>query len=177
MDNISLSRLAACHPEMCLRGTKFVKMAEANSIDVRITQALRTWEQQDALFAQGRTAPGKIVTNASGGLSGHNFGYCVDFVPDDPNFPKFQADYNTSHSSWKVLLGLALQCGLAEGAQWRTFPDMPHLYLRELPATPTDRMRAIYRTGGLSAVYDWITQQLEVPDNHESVQIAAQGDD
>jgi hypothetical protein len=42
---------------------------------------------------------------------------------------------------WKKLLAAATSCGLAEGAEWRTFPDNPHFYLQELPAIPTDDMR------------------------------------
>lgn len=162
-DQISIARLKACHPEMERRGTKFLMLAEANGIAVRITQGLRTWEEQNALYAKGRTSEGSVVTNAHGGYSSHNFGYSVDFVPGDASFPAFQPDYDTAHPSWKVLLGLALQCGLAEGAQWRTFPDMPHLYLNELPATPTDQMRELYRTSGLTGVYEWITQQVSGP--------------
>src|SRR5690606_22511724 len=39
----------------------------------------RTWAEQDALYAQGRTKPGSIVTNAKGGQSNHNFGIAMDF--------------------------------------------------------------------------------------------------
>ena len=40
---------------------------------------LRTYAESDALYAQGRTKPGKIVTNAKAGQSYHNFGLaCFD---------------------------------------------------------------------------------------------------
>jgi peptidoglycan L-alanyl-D-glutamate endopeptidase CwlK len=38
-------------------------------------------QPQNALYAQGRTTPGKIVTNAKGGQSFHNYGVAFDFVP------------------------------------------------------------------------------------------------
>lgn len=54
---------------------------EANGITVIVTSTLRDYESQNALFAQGRTKPGKIVTNAKAGYSWHNFGCAVDVVP------------------------------------------------------------------------------------------------
>lgn len=54
---------------------------------------LRTYEEQNALYAQGRTAPGNKVTNAKGGFSNHNFGIAFDigifegakYLGDSPN--------------------------------------------------------------------------------------------
>ena len=46
-----------------------------------VQQGLRTVAQQNALYAQGRTEPGAIVTNAPGGSSAHNFGLAVDLYP------------------------------------------------------------------------------------------------
>ena len=51
--------------------------------DFEVTQGLRTYAEQDALYAQGRTVPGEIVTNAAAGYSWHNFGNAVDLVPED----------------------------------------------------------------------------------------------
>jgi peptidoglycan L-alanyl-D-glutamate endopeptidase CwlK len=48
---------------------------------IRVVQGLRSWTEQDALYAMGRTAPGKIVTNVKGGYSYHNYGMAVDCVP------------------------------------------------------------------------------------------------
>lgn len=42
----------------------------------------RTVEEQNRLFAQGRTAPGPKVTDAKGGLSTHNYGIATDSVRD-----------------------------------------------------------------------------------------------
>ena len=46
-----------------------------------VQQGIRTVAQQNALYAQGRTAPGAIVTDAPGGSSAHNFGLAVDLYP------------------------------------------------------------------------------------------------
>ena len=48
------------------------------NVRLRITQALRTWDEQEELYAQGRTKKGKIVTNAKAGYSWHNYGLAID---------------------------------------------------------------------------------------------------
>ena len=58
-----------------------VNLSEASGNPVRVTQGLRTYAEQDALYAQGRTTPGPIVTNARGGQSYHNFGLAIDVAP------------------------------------------------------------------------------------------------
>lgn len=68
-------------PKVRAMAIEFVKRCAAEGIDVIITSTLRDYEAQDALFAQGRTKPGDIVTNARGGFSYHNFGVAFDFCP------------------------------------------------------------------------------------------------
>ena len=59
--------------------SKFIKRVnEELCIQLRVTQGLRTIAEQDELYAQGRTKPGKIVTNAKGGKSNHNSGLAID---------------------------------------------------------------------------------------------------
>jgi len=160
VDNVSEANLGGVHPELARRVRRLADKCEANGIAIRVTQGLRTWGAQDALYAQGRTAPGKIVTNAPGGHSMHNFGLAVDIVPAAEGFPSFVPDWNAMDLRWKNVLALAKTCGLAEGAEWRTFPDMPHLYLEECPANPDDNLRYAFREGGLEAVW----RELKLPE-------------
>lgn len=145
----SEQRLSQVHPELALRIRKLDSLLPALSI--QITQGLRTFAEEDALYAQGRTVPGAIVTNVRGGYSAHNFGYALDVVPEDVT--PAQPDWNLGHPAWQQILATAPSCGLAEGAQWRTFKDSPHLYLKELPADPTQAMRAQFSSGGLGVVW------------------------
>lgn len=154
MDPVTQARLVGLHPLLQRRYTDFDADMTSRGIILRITQALRTWAQQDALYAIGRTVPGKIVTEAKGGYSAHNFGYAVDVTPNDPAFPVWKPDWNENDDRWKTVLTVAENYGLEEGAEWRTFPDFPHLYLAELPATPTDAMRALYSQSGMQALWD-----------------------
>jgi peptidoglycan L-alanyl-D-glutamate endopeptidase CwlK len=179
MEAITATRVGELHPVFQSRFTQLdQRLAESSlAIQLRLTQGIRTWAGQDELYAKGRTTPGVDckhggvvrpvgscpqhplglpVTKAKGGESAHNFGYAGDAVPNDPDFPDWHGDWSGGDERWKVFLATAKECGFAEGAEWRTFPDAPHLYLPELPATPDDNMRYLYREGGLAAVWrDW----------------------
>ena len=83
MDKITLERIMKLHPSVRVEVTKIIN--EINSSltgrsQVRIAQGLRTFKEQDDLYALGRTIPGKKVTNAKGGQSVHNYGFAVDIV-------------------------------------------------------------------------------------------------
>jgi hypothetical protein len=77
MDTITLARIELLHPKLRAEA-KEIYIAIFNALKgraaVRFTHTLRTIAEQDALYAQGRTKPGKKVTNAKGGQSYHNFG-------------------------------------------------------------------------------------------------------
>jgi peptidoglycan L-alanyl-D-glutamate endopeptidase CwlK len=159
MDSVSESRLAEVHPELARRVRLLVNKCVPYGIWLRVSQGLRTWQQQGLLYAQGRTEPGKIVTNARAGYSMHQFGLAVDIVPADANFPTFVPDWDSMDSRWQQVLELAETCQLREGAQWRTFPDRPHLYPKEIPADPDENMRYLFSEGGLKAVWDEVKLQ------------------
>lgn len=153
MNPSTLARGAAVHPILWRRTQNLFSLL---GFDCEITQGLRTYAQEDALFAQGRTLPGAIVTDVRGGYSAHNFGYAVDVCPFD--IVPGQPDWNIANPAWQKILATAPSCGLAEGAQWRSFKDDPHLYLQELPAEPTDQMRSDFAAGGLPQVWaSWAT--------------------
>lgn len=60
---------------------KFVAACKKQGVDVLITSTFRDAESQNYIYAQGRTRPGKIVTNAKAGQSFHNYRLAFDFVP------------------------------------------------------------------------------------------------
>lgn len=151
-------RLQQIHPVLASRVRDFLAKLQTEGINVLITQGLRTWEEQDALYAKGRTTPGPKVTNAQGGHSQHNFGLAVDVAPEDAGV----IDWNLSHPNWKRILELAPQFKLAEGAQWRTFPDNPHLYPVEIPAT-CEVLREKYSEGGVENVWKWFDSLVSTP--------------
>ncbi len=120
-------------------------------IDIRVTQSYRPMAEQEALYAQGRTAPGDVVTNARAGFSWHCFGLAVDVAPLTPQ----GVDWNTSHPVWHRILVVGDSLGLVSGAEWRTFPDWPHFQQTGIfPVTPNDEVRTLFAAGGLQAVWN-----------------------
>lgn len=69
------------HPKVAKLCEQFVASCDKAGIDVIITSTYRDAESQSALYAQGRTKPGKIVTNAKAGQSFHNYRIAFDFCP------------------------------------------------------------------------------------------------
>lgn len=89
-----------------------------------LTHTLRSNAEQESLYAQGRTKPGKIVTNARGGQSPHNFGLAFDIAivneHGDPTWPDDDV-------IWKTLGFIGSSLGLRWGGE---FGDRPHFELR-----------------------------------------------
>lgn len=100
-------------------------IADDATFDLYVYEGYRSEERSDALYAQGRTAPGPIVTNAKGGQSPHNFGAAADVYPyrngkpvEDPLAPE-----------WAELGRLANKHGLTWGGDFRSLKDKPHVEL------------------------------------------------
>ena len=68
-------------PVVKRKAEEFRKLCADQGMDILIYCTYRSPEEQNGLYAQGRTKPGKIVTNARGGESFHNYGCAFDFVP------------------------------------------------------------------------------------------------
>ena len=152
MDAISEARLSLVAPALAKKARD---LASVLSFPIRVTQGLRSWNEQAKLYAQGRTAPGPIVTRAAPGHGWHEFGLAVDVVPDDPNQPGFQPDWNQTHPQWQCMETAARALGFACGADFRTFPDAPHLQLvGRFPASPDDEVRQLFKDGGMQAIWE-----------------------
>ena len=100
---------------MLFRSQQFLDSCKALGIDVILTSTYRDYESQDALYAQGRTAPGKIVTNAKGGESWHNFRCAVDVCPIVNGKP----DWDGSHPVWQELGHQGRLAGLEWAGEWK----------------------------------------------------------
>ena len=126
---------------------------------VEVVQGLRTFAEQDELYAKGRTQPGSIVTQARGGESNHNFGLAVDLCP----FTNDKPDWNAPMSVWAAIGAAAEGRGLEWGGQWKKFLDKPHV---QLPAMTVKECARCYEDGGLNAVWATASRKIgwtEVP--------------
>lgn len=137
---ISLPRINKLHPALRAEIIATIDAIEARwpeNMKVRIVQGLRTIDEQNALFAQGRTKDGQIVTNAKGGSSYHNYGLAFDFaimydLDRDGSFETLSwdvtKDLNENHvSDWQEVVQAFKAIGWAWGGDWRTIKDNPHL--------------------------------------------------
>lgn len=123
-------KLIGVHPTLV---EKIQRVLQAMSIlghPMMVTDGVRTLQQQQALYAQGRTTPGKIVTQADGirNKSNHQvkddgLGYAVDcaFATGDP--------YDGNHP-WYLYGTCLAAVGLTWGGNWVKFPDRPHAELK-----------------------------------------------
>jgi peptidoglycan L-alanyl-D-glutamate endopeptidase CwlK len=137
-DAITLERIKLLHPKLKDEANLiYTEICEALSGKAmcRFTHTLRTFKEQDDLFAKGRTAPGSIVTNARAGLSYHNYGLAVDIalIIDNDGDGKFEsASWDTKtdfdkdkKSDWMEVVTIFKQYGWTWGGDWR-FKDAPH---------------------------------------------------
>lgn len=146
MQNDIRCDLADLHPWMEYKVKRWIKRCNKKGLKVIITEGFRSVKRQDELYAQGRTAPGNIVTNAKGSWmsSQHQWGIAVDFTnSDDPETKEKETVYNTK--VMKKMAKLAKKEGLAWGGDWKGFVDTPHLYLKKWGDTP-DKLKNKYHT-------------------------------
>ena len=114
-------RLKQLHPFIQKDAEKFIDLVQASlGVTLRITSGLRTFAEQDALYAQGRTAEGRKVTNAQAGDSYHNYGLAFDVV----EIRDGQAIWETEH--WEMIGVHGEDCGFEWGGRWINFKDRPH---------------------------------------------------
>lgn len=94
----------------------------------RFTHTLRTFAEQDELYSLGRTKAGKIVTNAKGGQSYHNYGLAIDIVIIDGMNASWdiKKDFDRDgKADWIEIVNIFKQYGWEWGGDWR-FKDYPH---------------------------------------------------
>jgi peptidoglycan LD-endopeptidase CwlK len=103
---------------------ELVRRAYAEGINAQISHGMRTYAQQNALYAQGRTKPGSVVTNARGGYSNHNFGLAVDYFLTNNEGTKAIWSVN---SDWRRVAAIGKSLGFSWGGDWTSFRDYPHL--------------------------------------------------
>ena len=103
------------------RAEAFIAAAKAKGIDLLVTSTYRDNESQDALYAQGRTTPGNIVTRAKAGQSWHNWRCALDVVP----LVNGKAIWD-DQAMWKQVGEIGKSCGLEWAGDWVTFKEFPH---------------------------------------------------
>ena len=140
-DPRSEKHIATLLPEVRPMARALVQKAAGMGIRIKVLSGFRTYDEQAALYAQGRTTPGKVVTNARPGYSNHNFGIAFDigvfegstYLPESPKYNAVGA--------------LGMDIGLEWGGSWKSIVDAPHFQLRPAwaAAMPEKQMLAALR--------------------------------
>ena len=124
MDKITIDRINLLHPLLRAEALEIYglicSVLTAKTV-CRFTHTLRTIEEQNALYAIGRTQPGKVVTNAKGGSSFHNYGLAIDFCLIIDGKASFKVD-----ATWLQIIEIFEQRGWESGHRWK-FTDSPHI--------------------------------------------------
>ena len=129
VDSRSEKNIATLRPEVQPIARALVQKAALSGIRIKITSGLRTYAEQDTLYAQGRSRRGNIVTNARGGYSNHNFGIAFDVAVFEGN------KYLPESVKYKAVGALGTDLGLEWGGNWRTIVDQSHFQLRPVWAS------------------------------------------
>lgn len=130
------ARLVGVHPALVEAIGEVLAEMAAWGHPMCIVEGVRTKERQQELYAQGRTAPGPIVTNADGiyKKSEHQpradgLGYAVDCAFLDGN------PFAATHP-WERYGRSVEQRGLIWGGRFKQLFDQPHA---ELPEGPREK--------------------------------------
>lgn len=125
------------HPVVRAKALRMVEECEKSGIDLLITSTYRDRESQKALYAQGRTAKGRIVTNAREGQSYHNWRVAFDVVPLRNGKPVWGTSGNGLDNNpedddtddlelWQSVGAVGRACGLEWAGDWKKFKEFPH---------------------------------------------------
>lgn len=141
-DKVTLDRIATLHPKL----RKEVEDIYLNEIipalsgraTCRFAFTLRTFAEQDALYAQGRTklydAKGNKlgkVTQAKSGQSIHNYGLAIDILlildGSSASWDTAKDFDKDGKSDWIEVINIFKSHGWSWGGDWKSFKDYPHV--------------------------------------------------
>lgn len=121
-DKITIQRVSALHPAIVDQFTAFIDDIENSTGRVwRMVQGGRTFAEQTAIYNQGRTTPGNIVTYSPAGASYHNYWLAGDVCPFVLN--------STTKLDWSFNFKKIRDSAIAHGLQCGMdfpHPDMDH---------------------------------------------------
>jgi len=137
MDKHTQERIKKLHPIVRDEVAQIViacDKALTGRAKIRITQGLRTFQEQNELFAMGRTKLGQKVTHAKAGQSIHNYGFAVDIcLLIDQKMVSWDTakDWdNDKISDWFECVKIFIQNGWDWGGNWKKLKDLPHFEKR-----------------------------------------------
>lgn len=124
IDMINSRSIDDLDPEARAVCQRHIIECRSHGVELLITSTWRDIEQQDALYSIGRTVrpDRRMVTNARGGHSWHNYKCAWDVVPLIEGKPIWDA----TDPIWKTVIACGKMAGAEAGAEWKSFPDLCH---------------------------------------------------
>jgi peptidoglycan LD-endopeptidase CwlK len=171
MDYFQRIDTSLIYPKLLKKSQQLQVNCLAREAEYWATSGLRSIEEQNKLYALGRTTPnvdatpekpmGGTVTNAKGGQSYHNFGLAMDFALDK-NTARAGLQPDWRPEAYIILGEEAAKLDIEWGGLWRAFKDYPHVQvpLAKLGLSLKD-VNQWYAQGGMANVwkqldaYDW----------------------
>lgn len=134
------------HPGLVAVIKLMLRKLEDDGGPFKVYSGLRTFAEQNELYAKGRTTGGNIVTKARGGQSMHNYGLAVDLAPfnlmtpaewdlhwPDPTKVDGQAWYDMEGALTEAAAEIDMEgddgVDYEWGGRWK-FRDTPHIQVR-----------------------------------------------
>lgn len=135
-----MRKIKDLHPKLQEKIKMLKDECQKQGLKIGIGECLRTKEEQDALYAKGRTAPGKIVTNSKGSTysSMHQWGIAFDFYRNDG-----KGAYENDDSFFQKIGNIGKSIGLEWGGDWKSIIDLPHFQLPDWGNTAAT-LKALY---------------------------------
>jgi peptidoglycan L-alanyl-D-glutamate endopeptidase CwlK len=145
-----MRNVSQLHPELQKKVEQLKILCQQNGITIGISECVRTVAEQDALYAKGRTMPGKIVTKAKGNTysSMHQWGVAFDFylkMDVDGDGSVSDDAFNNSTELFNKVGNIGQSIGLEWGGAWKSMKDLPHFQLPNWGSTPA-RLKGLHGT-------------------------------
>ena len=114
-DKVTIARIGTLHPAIRQTVVDFILDVQNKGINLRVADSYRTVAEQNVLYAQGRTTPGKVVTDVRGGSSYHNYGLAIDVY-----------EIKNGQVVWDVLPQWVVDIGTGYGFEWGGYWTKPY---------------------------------------------------
>lgn len=148
--------ITLCHPRLQLLAAKLVEECSRQGLKIKIGETFRTVAEQDALYAQGRTTPGNIVTSVKGSTysSYHQWGTAFDFFRNDG-----QGAYKDTDGFFSKVGAIGVSLGLEWGGNWKSPVDKPHFQLPDCGSS-TSGIKKLYKNPE-EFMKTWVMEEIQ----------------
>lgn len=129
----TIENLGSLNKKAAAKFEPFLVAAEsamaARGVTVEVISGLRSWAAQAALYAQGRTKPGRIVTKARPGSSWHNYGLAIDLGLFKNGVYLDEKKPAEADKIYAEIGKLAAAHGIEWAGNWKSFTESPHFQI------------------------------------------------